>query len=873
MAPPDERGDQGTLPQKEEAEATQALPPPPSDQPHMQRQSTSSFAKNKHLTDEGAVGSFSSERQLAKFSHTLSQLYQHFAPDRLGQVPELMAAYAGREESLIRTSCADFGAPLPPELLAPTVRDKFPDGPVDGTGIQTSGKFTLIIRRGDSLLRPPSVMFDRHQHNQVPTELINNSYLYAAHVRVGGRDLFTTPEAVSQSTRDVHVEWPYDSSSFLLLLDGTVSTITIYVSCNNTFIGETKLPLAAVPSYGDGVLQLNVREGETDVYLRSHHKRLGTLELSWCFVSDADMSELKQTRAAIANRSQRSKARDMEKGALSPLPHQNVIDRSQMVLLESDPWYQRISAMYCRYLPTRLDEVEDACLEYRGREGALVDTMVVKFGPEPDPKEFRTVVERILFHYNPTDVPKSRLHAEQSAGRELQVIADLVRKYGPEPGVAYTVPPRQARAPHPLSDPHRIRLTKWLMLRVPRRLSEVDYLLARFSKREKLMFTLLNDALGAEPQDTSVSETVRSRHLPSTALRHFYNMRRSPAFLRWVWASEDGARADGAVSRAIGDDSAAFSSQYLQYRSRLERFYHHYNPIKVSEVEETLQQWKGRENMLFDALVHKYGAEPAVSASGRSGFTLQSLSAAAAKSDMSPGSPDDRRSKRPNIGMLVDDAYFSRSAPLSPFAAEAMFKPSGNRSSTPLAGHGNGSPNGSPSKGRGSYSLNDPETLHEFGLNQSATRRVPTARDLVDALRGGSPSSSIRRGSAMAPSSAGNQSAHPTSAANGFSLPLYTPSGKINRASLRERLYRHYMNGLNPTKAEDVDHMMARFEGREDMLVNILPDELKDDGNNNNNISDPSRGSGKRVAYEGEDRSKRQYFGSGGVPSTVTRPW
>eukprot|EP00658_Telonema_sp_P-2_P018884 TRINITY_DN17397_c0_g1_i3.p1 TRINITY_DN17397_c0_g1~~TRINITY_DN17397_c0_g1_i3.p1 ORF type:complete len:489 (-),score=36.58 TRINITY_DN17397_c0_g1_i3:379-1845(-) len=486
-----------------------------------------------------------------------------------------------------------------------------------------------MLRRGDSLLRPPSIMYDRESEHQTPTDVINNSYLYAAHVRVDGRDLFSTSEAVSQSSRDVRVAWPYDTCSFLMLLDGTVSTITLHASCNNTFIGEAKMQLAALPSSGDCVFPLNVRTGETDVFLRSHHRRLGSLGVSWCFVSDAEMAELKETRARIVNVQLRNKTRAAgiePMGANSPLPNSGMLDRSKMVIMESDPWYQRISAMYCRYLPNRLDEVQDACLEYRGREGALIDTMVVKFGPEPDPKEFRTAVERILFHYNPPEVPKSRLHAEQCVGRELQVLSDMVRKYGPEPGVVYTVPPRQARAPHPLSDPHRIRLTKWLMLRVPRRLSEVDYLLARFSMREKLLFTLLHDALGAEPQDASVAETVRSRHLPSTALRHFYNMRRSPAFLRWVWASEDGARADGVVSKAIGDDSS-FSSQYLQYRSRLERFYHHYNPIKVSEVEETLQQWKGRENMLFDALVHKYGAEPAVSAAGRTGFTLQGLNA------------------------------------------------------------------------------------------------------------------------------------------------------------------------------------------------------------------------------------------------------
>ncbi|EQC28519.1 hypothetical protein SDRG_13847 [Saprolegnia diclina VS20] len=46
-------------------------------------------------------------------------------------------------------------------------------------------------------------------------------------------------------------------------------------------------------------------------------------------------------------------------------------------------------------------------------------------------------------------------------------------------------------------------------------------------------------------------------------------------------------------------------------RQRLERFYAKYNPDKISEIEAALERYKGREASLFEALVRKYGPEPA----------------------------------------------------------------------------------------------------------------------------------------------------------------------------------------------------------------------------------------------------------------------
>jgi len=46
------------------------------------------------------------------------------------------------------------------------------------------------------------------------------------------------------------------------------------------------------------------------------------------------------------------------------------------------------------------------------------------------------------------------------------------------------------------------------------------------------------------------------------------------------------------------------------FRERLSAFYKKYEPPKVSEVDNLLTKYKGKEDALFKALVKKYGPEP-----------------------------------------------------------------------------------------------------------------------------------------------------------------------------------------------------------------------------------------------------------------------
>jgi hypothetical protein len=276
----------------------------------------------------------------------------------------------------------------------------------------------------------------------------------------------------------------------------------------------------------------------------------------------------------------------------------------------SNPLRARLQAFLARYVPEHLAEVEALATEYRGREAELLDALAVRFGPEPDPTAFRTRVERLFAHYDPGRVPEAAKLALRSAGKEDFVLRTLSRKYGPEPELQYALPPMAATAPHPPTDPHRVRLTRWLMLRLPQRVPEVDALLCRFDRREAVLFRLLAQTLGPEPPDDNPRENLRSAHLPTTALRAYFAQRRVPPFLRWIWAgdTQDG----GAVERGI----TRYDVRHAQLKQRLEAFYQYYSPIKIAEVEETLRRWRGREDILFEALVHKYGPEPLSSGAG-----------------------------------------------------------------------------------------------------------------------------------------------------------------------------------------------------------------------------------------------------------------
>jgi len=419
-----------------------------------------------------------------------------------------------------------------------------------------------------------------------------------------GHEVYRSPKMIIDI--EGNGEWEEDKTNLCALLvtpgESPLLSLVVYNDAG-FFLGELRLNLQRLPHKSQHSFTLRPRVEERDSTILSTAARnngtgLGELEIKWSFNQDRSGA----SGAGIGNTLGITKDGDTVGNTKESLDQMQ--QQLSSVKAPVNPIRPRIRAFFARFIPEHLHEVPAVLEEYRGRETELLDALCVRFGPEPDPMAFQTRIERIFCEYDPGRVPEARQIAQKSVGKEEFVIRTLVKKYGQEPAPNYSLPPVGGTAPHPPSDPSRIRLTRWLMLRLPRRVSEIEYLLTRFEGRENVMFRLLAQTTGPEPTDDPPKSSLRSTKIPTPALREYFAKRQAPLFLRWVWNSEtqDGGRSNQKVT--------PFHSKFDQYKARLEAFYAHYNPIKMQEVEETLRRWRGREDILFEALVHKYGAEP-----------------------------------------------------------------------------------------------------------------------------------------------------------------------------------------------------------------------------------------------------------------------
>lgn len=206
----------------------------------------------------------------------------------------------------------------------------------------------------------------------------------------------------------------------------------------------------------------------------------------------------------------------------------------------------------------------------------------------------------------------------------------------------------------------RIRLRKWFALQFPSRLPDVEPLLQHFFGREEELFRICTMVLGEEPsellhgsscvskntaetRDGAMEEGPPKNHaqrvqaqratsfasrkavLASPALRHMFLKSNNP----FSEANNGGSNAVAAGGRPspgkrffgtssftnIGEGSGAAAQRggagaRPTHFVRLVRFYRKYNPGKLSSVQQTLDQWDGKEELLFRSLVQKYGPEP-----------------------------------------------------------------------------------------------------------------------------------------------------------------------------------------------------------------------------------------------------------------------
>ncbi|KAL4162288.1 hypothetical protein PRNP1_002835 [Phytophthora ramorum] len=125
--------------------------------------------------------------------------------------------------------------------------------------------------------------------------------------------------------------------------------------------------------------------------------------------------------------------------------------------------------------------------------------------------------------------------------------------------------------------PHRERLTRFYRKYNADKLHEIDGVLERFKGREAQLFSALVKKYGPEPAEHE----------------------------QFDGADEDEEEEEEEEEQEEEDTEMNFNHQ------RLLAFYQKYNPEKVDDVPTVLAKYKGKESKLFDALVKKYGPEPA----------------------------------------------------------------------------------------------------------------------------------------------------------------------------------------------------------------------------------------------------------------------
>ena len=322
-------------------------------------------------------------------------------------------------------------------------------------------------------------------------------------------------------------------------------------------------------------------------------------------------------------------------------PH---VSRNMSFAQNESHYTARLTAFYEKYNPAKVSSVDKALAAYAGREDEMFAALVAKYGPEPEPvdpksdsvssgsKDFKARLTAFYEKYNPAKVKSVEKTLEAYAGREEEMFEALVAKYGPEPvsnsldqqtGTAESGSTQATGLRTSGATNYKGRLTAFYEKYNPAKVQSVDKTLESYAGREEEMFEALVAKYGPEP--TSSSQSVSSDYKARlTAFYEKYNPGKVSSVDKTLQAY--GGREEemfAALVSKYGPEpqvpsqpverktTTTPSNKGMDYKGRLTAFYEKYNPAKVSSVDKTLEAYAGREEEMFQALVAKYGPEPA----------------------------------------------------------------------------------------------------------------------------------------------------------------------------------------------------------------------------------------------------------------------
>ncbi|CUG88272.1 Hypothetical protein, putative [Bodo saltans] len=173
----------------------------------------------------------------------------------------------------------------------------------------------------------------------------------------------------------------------------------------------------------------------------------------------------------------------------------------------------RIVALYEKYAPGKVGTVDAALEKYQGAEDALIDALVKKYGPEPEPTtapssggNYRARLVALYEAYAPAKLNSIDGALEKYKGSEDALIEALVMKYGPEPSAAAAVnstptaaSPSAAAAASPVNQELANRVQAMYACYQPDKQEQVPKLLEKYRGEEMQLLKSLVQRYGPEP--------------------------------------------------------------------------------------------------------------------------------------------------------------------------------------------------------------------------------------------------------------------------------------------------------------------------------------------------------------------------------------
>eukprot|EP00760_Papus_ankaliazontas_P031106 PhM_4_TR5184/c0_g1_i1/m.99140 len=251
---------------------------------------------------------------------------------------------------------------------------------------------------------------------------------------------------------------------------------------------------------------------------------------------------------------------------------------------------ERLALFYQKYNPEKLGSIDAILGYYTDHEEDLFRELVTRYGPEPwqlasskservitapsttagavSREEYLSVLVPFYQKHNPERIPQLDRVLNYYRGKEKELWSELVKKYGADavptmPGA----PSDSTSTARPSRDAYRAALTTFYMKHRPEKVSQIDTFLDYYEGREDTYFEELRKKYGEMP--------IMSGSAASA----------SP-------------------------NTTTTTSPTNPHADRLRRFFQHYDPSQLPNIDATLAMFQNNEEELMRNLVSRYGPEP-----------------------------------------------------------------------------------------------------------------------------------------------------------------------------------------------------------------------------------------------------------------------